>query len=281
MPYWAIEQVMKAMHFSPKFVDNILELYQNTFTQFKTGFGYTDKVYLHSGVRQGDTISPTLFILSLAPLIHKIDRLNLQTLPSGSSQHVLTFADDTLLLTANATDTSLVYDTTALYATDFGIHVNAKKSGYAWTNGTPVESMAYNQEKIQRLGSNGCYKYLGIYINLELNFDTHFKILKMCYQSVAQAVTSLKGINIKNKVTLLNAVAAAILMYSMNVIVFPSGYLDKLNTWTANRIKWGIIGVLKSFHLTYVSSETDHPLQRSIVNSGFSHSLSCSYHPFW
>lgn len=110
--------------------------------------------------------------------------MKLQNLSSDSSQHILTFADDTLLLTANSEDTTLVFETTALYATDFGIHINAKKSGYAWMNGQPVEKLEYNNEKIQCLGSNGCYKYLGIYINFDLNFDTHYKILKMRYQNV-------------------------------------------------------------------------------------------------
>lgn len=123
MCWFVFMHVMTAMHFSPKFIDNILELYQNTFTQFKTVFGYTNKVYLHSGVRQGDTISPTLFILSLAPLIHKIDRLNLQTLSSGSSQHVLTFADDTLLLTANALDTQRFAADPQHISTNRGTHI--------------------------------------------------------------------------------------------------------------------------------------------------------------
>lgn len=92
VPYWAIEQTMKAMNFGDTFVDNIMELFRQTFTQFKTIYGYTEKVFLLSGVRQGDIISLTLFILGLAPLIHKIAKLNLQPLPSGDQDHVYTFA---------------------------------------------------------------------------------------------------------------------------------------------------------------------------------------------
>jgi hypothetical protein len=88
VPYWAIQQTMSAMNFDTLFIDNVMELFSNTFTQFKTTFGYTDRVYLSSGVRQGDTISPTLFILSLAPLIYQIDRMNLTSLPSKENLHL-------------------------------------------------------------------------------------------------------------------------------------------------------------------------------------------------
>ena len=127
--YWAIEKTMQKMNFPIEFVSNITELFRDIHTQIKTPYGYTEKIKLHSGVRQGDVISPTLFIISLAPLIWEIAQLSFQPLPNKTKEHVYTYADDTLLLASNKEDAKKIFSLTSQYATDFEIHINAKKSG--------------------------------------------------------------------------------------------------------------------------------------------------------
>src|SRR3954469_127634 len=82
-----------------------------------------------------------------------------------------------------------------------------------------------------------CYKYLGIYINLKLDFSRHYQIAEQRYRNVAHAIMLLQGVSTKQRITLLNAVAAAVLAYSMNVLIFPQRILQKLNTWTGKQLK--------------------------------------------
>ncbi len=192
VPYWAIEQIMKHMNFPEEFVQNIMELFQDIHTQIKTPYGYTDKIKLNSGVRQGDVISPTLFILSLAPLIWETEQLQLLPLPDKSHNHILTYADDTVLLASSHEDIDQLFTMTASYAKDFGIHINAKKSGYSWTNDQPAQNLCYNNQPIQLLGETLCYKYLGIYINFQLDFSQHQKVIQNKYQNTVKAIFSLK-----------------------------------------------------------------------------------------
>jgi hypothetical protein len=214
VPYWAIAKTMEFMNFPPTFVNNITELFRDIHTQVKTPHGYTSKIKLNSGVRQGDVISPTLFILSLAPLIWEIEQLQLHLLPDNSHNHILTYADDTALLASNNEDTKKLFNITSEYATDFGIHINAKKSGYAWMNDdAPTQQLSYNHQPISALGDKQCYKYLGIYINFELDFEQHHKVIKNKFQNTVKAIFSLKKISVHRRVTLVNAVASALLMY--------------------------------------------------------------------
>jgi hypothetical protein len=175
--YWAIEQTLTAMNFSTPFIDNINELFRDIHTQLKTAQGFTSPVTLNSGVRQGDVISPTLFILSLAPLIWKLQDLPLTALPNGTKEPVLTFADDTALLASNVKDLNSIYTHTCKYAEDFGIDINAKKSAYAWLNDDPASTPTYKGRMVEMLGDSKPYKYLGIYLSLDFNFSKHYQVV--------------------------------------------------------------------------------------------------------
>ncbi len=174
----------------------------------------------------------------MAPLSWEISQLPLKSLPDSSKDHILTYADDTALLASNTEDIIKIFELTSTYAKDFGIDINAKKSGYAYINTKqPASNLQYNKQALPLLGADGCYKYLGIYINLNLNFSQHYKIMQNKYQNTVKAIFSLKKIGITNKITLINAAASALLMYTMNTLVFPKKILEKLEKWTAKQIK--------------------------------------------
>ena len=72
---------------------------------------------------------------------------------------------------------------------------------------------------------------------MQLDFTKHFKIVTDKYKSIVNATCALKGMNTKRRIMLINAVAAAILAYTMNSLIFPTETLSTLNTWTAKRLK--------------------------------------------
>jgi hypothetical protein len=200
VPYWAITETLHRMNFGKEFVSNISELYRDISTQFKTAHGYTQNVTLHSGVRQGDVISPTLYILSLAPLMWAMQKLPLQPLPSGSTDPIYTFADDTVLLASSQTDIKKIYKMTSQYAADFGIHINAKKSAYAWINDEPYDQPTYNGQNIEMLGPEGTYKYLGIFVNMQLDFSKHISIITPKYKNIVSSILNIPKLDMKQRI---------------------------------------------------------------------------------
>lgn len=130
-----------------------------------------------------------------------------------------------------------IYNLVADYAQTFGIHINAKKSGYGWVNDTEPPQLKYNNQNIEMLGHAQCYKYLGIYVNLDLDFAHHFKIIQSKYQGIVKTICYLKQFNKQQRITLINAVPAALLMYTMNVLIIPSDQLSKMDKWTAQKVK--------------------------------------------
>ena len=199
-----------------------MELFRDIHTQIKTPYGYTNPIKLNSGVRQGDVIFPTLFIISLAPLIWKISQLSLKQLPNGSRDHILTYVDDTSLIASCTEDIIKIFDITAQYAKDFGIHINAKKSGYAWLNSTqPAIDLQYNKQAIPILGSEKCYKYLGLLVNLELDWSQMLNSLKENYQQITQLILRKHYLPTNLKIKLINSIAPGLIQYRMQMILLP------------------------------------------------------------
>jgi hypothetical protein len=130
-----------------------------------------------------------------------------------------------------------IYNITSQFATDFGIHINAKKCAYAWTNDEPYGNPKYKGQSIELIGEEGTYKYLGINMNMKLDFSKHLGIITGKYKSVISAIMKIQGVDVKFRIQLINAAASAMLTYTMGCIIIPEKSLQKLNTWTAKQIK--------------------------------------------
>lgn len=75
---------------------------------------------------------------------------------------------------------------------------------------------------------------------MKLDFSYHFKQIQAKYQNTVKAVFTLSNVSIKQRVLLVNSVASALLMYTMNSLIFPEQLLKKLDTWTAKQFKYAM-----------------------------------------
>ena len=232
VPHWAIEKFLLSFNFGKQFTDSIMSVYKDIYCNIITSYGLTENVEIKSGVRQGDVLSPTLFILFLAPLLWKLK--NTQTGFSINSEKInnLAFADDITLIGMNKKEIKLCFNIVSDFAKDFHIDINAKKSAYAWISDNPVKKLLYKGDAIERIGSKGFYKYLGFYINLDLDLTKQMEISSTTYKNCVKMILQKKYLDTKLQIKLINTVAQATIAYRMNFILFPKSWTDELNKWT-------------------------------------------------
>jgi len=72
-----VARTMEAFGYNHIITAAIYELGENITSRAITGYGLTEDIELKCGLRQGDTISPLLFLLFLEPLIHQLNETKL------------------------------------------------------------------------------------------------------------------------------------------------------------------------------------------------------------
>ena len=124
----------------------ILNLMKNCTTQIKSPLGLTNHISLKSGVKQGDPISPTLFLLYLLPIQWYIKKY----IPNTSlNYNHLCYADDLLLVAHNRPTINLLFAHIATYCAFTDMNINTNKTIYSYTNDTPQQDKhrIYNSHK--------------------------------------------------------------------------------------------------------------------------------------
>ena len=109
-----IFKVLKENNFGPNFLKWISILNDGATSKILLNKGLTSEYTLHRGVRQGDVLSPILYILTLEPLLEKIRQdvsITGLHIPNKGVQKLLAFADDTNFFTNNVGSINSILDT--------------------------------------------------------------------------------------------------------------------------------------------------------------------------
>ncbi|PRQ37815.1 putative RNA-directed DNA polymerase [Rosa chinensis] len=207
------------------------------------------------GIRQGDPLSPYLFVLCMEKLSHLIksaveDGLWKPVRASGSSPLIshLFFADDLILFAEASCDQARILKRCLdLFCDISGQEVNFSKSVLFCSPNTR-KSLARN---ISQICGSVLTTNLGKYLGVPL---IHTKITKQTYAAVVDKVqgrlAGWKGklLNLAGRLTLIQSVSAAIPNYTMQTVRIPMSICDSLDKLNRDFL-WGDYDGKKKTHL--------------------------------
>ena len=167
--HWALERVLDRLNIEP--MKNILmTLIRNSTTNLKVNNTIlNDTINIHKGTKQGDSISLLLFILFISPLLWKLEK-NINGINCNSlSIKTAAIMDDIVIATDNHVEMAYIIKTIKKFSKATGMQINPKKSAYAHKNNAHSSLPIIDGTPFSDLGADKSYRYLGVWINLNLN----------------------------------------------------------------------------------------------------------------
>ena len=157
----------------------------------------TDWFETQNGVKQGDTLSPTLFNIFINDLVNDVNALNLGIDIDGCRISILLYADDIVLLSQSEKDLQKMLDCVYNWSKKFKIRFNAKKSNIVHFRklNEPRSTFKFHLDTIQ-LSIVNQYKYLGIILNEFLDYDVTAQVLSdAASRALGSIINKYKSIN--------------------------------------------------------------------------------------
>ena len=240
-----ISKVMEKLGFCNRWRDLVMQCITSvSYSVLINGVAHGN-IHPSRGLRQGDPLSPSLFLLcaeGLSTLIHQAARKKLITgisITKGCPKvtHLL-FADDSILFCkASLEECHLLRSILMEYEEASGQKVNTDKSSIFFS---PNTAQATRDEIFNILGpmqNSRLTKYLGFPSLIGRSKKQVFAILK---ERIGQKLAGWKGklLSISGKEILIKAVALAIPTYTMSCFLLPQGLCDDMERMMKN-FWWG------------------------------------------
>ena len=194
-------------------------------TNFKTSSAYFN---IKRGVRQGDSLSPYLFIVAVELMSLQIrNNVQIRGLKYNDTEiKILSYADDTTAFLKDISDARRLFDYLKKYEKVSGLMMNQGKTEGLW--------LGINKNtNFRPLGIKwqSCIKILGIHISynkeimLEKNFTEKIRQIKQCLNLWKQ-----RDLTIYGKILLLKTFALSKILYPATVLCMPDPILNDLQS---------------------------------------------------
>ena len=240
-----LEDTLRAAGLSEGWVRRIMECVSGPSMSILWNGEKTDSFKPSRGLRQGDPLSPYLFVLCMERLCHMIDRAVMDKkwkpikLSRGGPQltHIC-FADDLILFAeASVSQVRVIRDVLETFCRASGQKVSLPKSKIFFSGNVTRE----RGELISRESGISSTRELGKYLGMpilqkRINKETFGEVL----EKVASRLSGWKKqtLSLAGRVTMTKAVLSSIPVHSMSTIHMPVSTLDKLDSLSRSFV-WG------------------------------------------
>ncbi|XP_024158077.2 uncharacterized protein LOC112165700 [Rosa chinensis] len=250
-----IEMVLYEAQFPHSLVKLIMSCITSTSFQICFNGELTSSFHAQRGIRQGDPLSPYIFVLcmeKLSHLIHSTVDVGLwrpvRASQSGPKVSHLFFADDLMLFAeASPNQAAALKNCLDIFCSLSGQAVSYEKS-LIYCSPNTCKSIA---SAISRTCGSPLTNDLGKYLGMPL---IHSRVNKHTYNGIFDKVQNRlsswksKALSMAGRLTLVNSVTSSIPIYTMQTAKLPMSLCDKLDKLNRDFI-WGDTTDRKKIHL--------------------------------
>lgn len=241
------------------FPNKIINIIMSCISSSKTAIlinGTRTKFFnLTRGLRQGDPMSPYIFILYMEVLSHQIelsvntrDWLPLKICRHGPSLSHLFFVDDLILMSqATKESSNAIKGILENFCSWSGQKINNQKSKILFSNNFNINSKADISSLLNISLGNSFDRYLGFPIFNGKIRNNDFKEIMGNLQSKLSG-WKMKFLNIAGRTTLVKSSLSHMATHLMNYIKLPSYVTNHLDKLQRNFI-WGTTDVKRKLHM--------------------------------
>ena len=210
-----------------RYTNMIKHIYQNATASVRLGDVQTNKFPIQRGVRQGDTISPKLFITLLEHICKKTNLNEKGVNVNGERLGHLRFADDIVLLCDRLDEARELLNRLYLSSLEVGLKINMSKT-QIMTNLVPSENISIAGEAINQTNS---YKYLGHEIcigrdNQTIELDRRLRLAWVAFGKLNYVFKSSLPVCLKRKT--FNQCVLPVLTYGAETLTLTKRTVHKI-----------------------------------------------------
>jgi hypothetical protein len=222
-------------------IERIMELYKDNKANIFTPHGITENtINIDNGVKQGDTLSPLLFILFINPLLTKLRESKLGY-KFGREEKIkipnITYSDDNTLITSSQEEMHKMTDIVIEFCKETGIRLNPTKCVYTYKNDTEsCEPMEIQGHEVKPVTGNQAQRLLGIEFALDQEFEAQQK-KTLSQLRIDVWKTEDRFLFTRQKIKIINLMYIPKIAYRMNAIEYDRRNIDKMNKICTNDIK--------------------------------------------
>ena len=227
------------------------------------GFSLSDPITQHRGVQQGDSLSPTLFILYVADLADRIREAGVR---------FLFYADDLVLISRDRAPIQKALSVIEEWCQENGIDLNVDKTkAVKFRRGGRLcndDSLKFGRRAVEFVSA---YEYLGVTFQSRLTFTEHVSKKKRKALSITAAIKELRQVSITcaNKIFAMKILPSII--YGLDVISENLTLPQLLTLDQAKTAFWRkVLGVHKCSSATMVHEMVNSPtLTEDLKSRGY------------
>ncbi|XP_048494804.1 uncharacterized protein LOC125494938 [Beta vulgaris subsp. vulgaris] len=233
---WAfLEWILAQMGFPPRWCKWISACVTSAAASILLNGSPTAPIKLQRGLRQGDPLSPFLFVLAVEVLnlmVKKSTELNkwtgLEITKGGSTLTHLQYADDTILFSPPSVKSLLnIRNTLLLFQLASGLKINFHKSEILGINIHDSWLSMAAAKLCCRVG-----KFPLIYLGLPIGGSiSRLKLWDPIIERMKSKLATWKGklLSIGGRLTLIKSTLSSLPMYFMSIFPIPKGVVEKIN----------------------------------------------------